>query len=358
MKKNILYILLPLLLIVGAFIFTACNQNKPVETEKDSSETGDREADGKEGENNENEGEDQNEGSEGGIAMNTAGAGIDYFEARYDGSISGEIFSYKIEKEGDKFYFTYEDISLPYEEGLRTEIGREVLDELRKIYDELEIEKWNGFHKKDKDVVDGHGFSLSIGFDNGERLSASGYNYSPYHFWEFREKLAELFLPYIEKFKEEERQKIISKGVSGKLNYVMANFMEKNGDSYEITLINNETESYNLSMRIKSKKGEFFEEGDYLYFSVLPLEAIDFDGIKELAEQYNLIEWYGWQKEAKDADKSEWFQISFEFEEGIIDAAGTDHPENYEAFRKEFLERMAKMVENAKEKYGLIKYQE
>lgn len=302
------------------------------------------------------EGEEEDEGSEGGIEMNTVGAGINYLEARYDGTISGEVFSYKIEKEGDTFYFIYEDISLPSEEGLRTEIGREVLEELRKIYDELEIEKWNGFNKRNKDVMDGHGFSLTIGFDNGERLNASGYNYSPDHYWEFREELAGLFQPYIEELMEAEKERLISKGVSGKLNYVLANFQKPGGDQYEINLIRDEGINYNLDIHIKSLKGEFFEEGDYLYYTTLPLEALNFVGIEELIEKYDIIKWYGWDKASKDSSTSEWFQLGFEFDDGRIDAQGTEHPENYEAFRRDFLKLIAAMIEEAKANYGLEVY--
>lgn len=358
MNKNILYILLPLLLIVGSFIFSSCNQTKPVETEKDSSETGDREEANKGSENNGDGGKEENQGSKGGVKINTEGAAIERFKASFSGGVEGNHFSYDIEKTEGRYYLTYESIDTPSEEEMRMEVKEDLIIKLKKVCDKWNIEKWNGFHQRESDVVDGFSFYLSIDYDNKEQLLASGYHNLPEGFWDFQNELIELLNPYVEELKEAEKQKMIARGVSGELSAVLANFMKKDGDSYEITLVNSEAGSYNLSMKIKSKTGEFFEEGEYVYFSVLPLEALNFAAIKELVEKHELMKWYGWEETNKDYETNEWFQISFEFEEGTINALGTEHPENYEAFRKDFLALMAETVKNAKEKYGLEKYKE
>lgn len=354
MNKTTIPILSALLILACTLMITACGQNGPGNEDKNKPNA---EEQGDEAKPSTESGGGV-EGSPGGIKINTEGATIEHLELTYDGTISGEFEKYKFYKEDEKFYFSFYDPELKTKEEIMIEVGQEVPDRLQELYIKSGVEKWNGFDMVDRDVVDGYGFSLTIVFSNGERLTASGRNQAPENYFAFKEGVEELFRLYIEEYKSAEIQKIIEQGVKGELNYVLVNFMEQHGHSYEISLINNNNHNYNFSVRIRENKGEFFEEGEYMYYTTLPLEAINFKGIRELVEKYELMQWHGWESSSKDYGSSEWFQLELEFDEGSISAQGTDHPENYEAFRREFLELIAEMIEIAKQKYGLEKYVE
>ena len=49
------------------------------------------------------------------------------------------------------------------------------------------------------------------------------------------------------------------------------------------------------------------------------------------------MQWYGWEKAAEDYNNEEWFQVNFSYEGGDINAHGTLHPANYDAFREELI---------------------
>ena len=147
----------------------------------------------------------------------------------------------------------------------------------------------------------------------------------------------------------------MEKGVSGSLQYVMINFMQQGDsgeDKYEILLSHQREGRKNFDVRIYSVSGEFIEPGKYNYYYDMPDEDIGFDEIRAILERHDLIRWYGWDKAAEDYNNSEWFQISFSFEEGDISAMGTAHPEGYDEFRREILEYIVQMIKNAEEKHS------
>ena len=64
---------------------------------------------------------------------------------------------------------------------------------------------------------------------------------------------------------------------------------------------------------------------------------IGMEDFAAIAEKYKIIDWYDY--EAYE-DGKEYFQISFSYEKGRISAHGSKHPENYDGFRKEVIEKM------------------
>lgn len=289
--------------------------------------------------------------------INTEGAKITKFHYRYDGSIAGLNYAYTLQKKSDNYLFTYENPLNPRLDGRQKEVDNEIIDKLHRLYDKYEIAEWNGFDKTGNMVVDGDSFSLEILFDNEEKLRAGGANASPKGYYDFRKDLDEVFKPIVDEFRELEKKEAIEKGVKGELEYVIINFYEKADTkpySYRFALNRAFETNYNFSIEIISKGGEFFEEGEYRYYANLPEEAINFKGIQDLFEKYGLIKWYGY--DGLSDEPKEAFDMYFSFEEGSVSAMGTGEPENYQAFRKEFLELMAQNIKDAIEKYGLKKY--
>lgn len=378
MKKKFVYITLLALTLIFALSLVACNQtdkdkNKKEEgqtTEKDKEETkkeaekkdkkdeeASKEEENKEEAKDEKENkESQVEGSEGGLPIETAGAIMNYFELRTSGGVAGVMYKYILSRESDGVYFIYDDTKIENKDEMKIGVDEELLDKVRRLFDKYEVEKWNGYSMEARDVVDGDGFGLEIGFDNGERLYAHGYHKFPKNYSEFQIEIEALLKPYAEDLLQAQRQKLVEQGVKGDISYLMVNFIQEGGNSYQFRLSNNDTgQHYNFNLEIVSKDGKFFEKGDYQYYATIPLAAINFEGIKELIEKYELITWNGYNDSSKDASNNEQFQISIIFEEGSINAMGTVKPVNYDDFRNDFLELMADNLKSAIEEQGIEK---
>lgn len=378
MKKRLVYIAILAFTLILALSLAACNQTDKAEDKKDEGQTTEKDKDeakdeaGKKNKKDEeakkedekkeeakedNQNEDaQAQGSEGGEPIETAGAMMKYFELRSSGGVAGIMVKYILSREADGVYFIYDDITSENKDGMKVLVDEELFDKVRSLYDKYEVEKWNGYSMEAKDVIDGEGFGLEIAFDNGERLFAHGYHKFPENYKEFQTEIEALLKPYAEDLLKAQKQKLIEQGVKGDIKYLTVNFIQEGGNSYQIRLSNNDSgKHYNFNLEIVSKDGEFFEEGDYQYYSTIPLEAINFEGIKELIEKYEIITWNGFNDSSKDAAGNEQFQIDITFEDGSINAMGTVKPENYEDFRRDFLELMAANLESAIEEQGIEK---
>ena len=68
------------------------------------------------------------------------------------------------------------------------------LRKLDEIVERNNVKKWNGFSLSNKNVLDGHGFSLSIKMENGEYLSAHSYMAWPDNYSEFCGEVTALFM--------------------------------------------------------------------------------------------------------------------------------------------------------------------
>lgn len=62
------------------------------------------------------------------------------------------------------------------------------------ILNKYNVSRWNGFSKSDKNVLDGNSFSLSVIFQNDEKISASGYMMYPDNYGDVSGELDKLFM--------------------------------------------------------------------------------------------------------------------------------------------------------------------
>ncbi|MBQ9544087.1 MAG: hypothetical protein IJV00_03040, partial [Clostridia bacterium] len=124
---------------------------------------------------------------------------------------------------------------------------------------------------------------------------------------------------------------------------------------YHVLFAKSDVRSSNFELKVKSRSGEFFDEGEISYYTSVPDEVIRLDAFGEIIRKHGVINWLDFDKAAKDYNNSEWFQISVSYADGRINARGTEHPENYDAFRKDFLALVAEVTEDARKKGFLDK---
>ena len=277
-------------------------------------------------------------------------SGVNTFFYSYDGTIGGNSYSYSVVEKDGKHYLEYESMVYGDYDTLTMELDEGFLDQLTALYKDCRLACWDGYSKYAANVMDGEGFSLRISFQDGESMSAHGSNCTPDGYNEFFQKMSELFTPLRDELLEEARAQKIAEGFPGKLDFIMATFKQRGSsgsDSYDIFITMPGVREKNFDVKIQSESGEFIEPGSYQYYTAVDADEIDFAGVQTLIEKYELIQWYNYDEAAEDYNNSEWFQISFGFDDGrTLNAMGTEHPEHYDDFRKEFLELVIGMTKN------------
>ena len=272
-------------------------------------------------------------------------AHITRFRYHYDGTIGGNSHSYGVDIADRKATITIEDMQHHDYGELTDTAGVDFIQALEALCAKHDVKRYDGFDKYNKYVCDGSGFSLSIRYDNGQTVDAHGMNEWPKGYSAFSDEMHELFRPYCERMYEAALQRKKDQGVSGPLNFIMMNFIqqgESGYDRYEVMLSRSSIRQNNFEMRVRSYSGEFFPKGEYNVYTAVPDEIIDWEAFAKLVKKHKLVQWMDWHKSAPDYNNCEWFQMSFHFENGLIEAMGTEHPEHYKAFRKDFLTLLQK----------------
>lgn len=98
--------------------------------------------------------------------------------------------TYSLSKDESGIYFEKKQYDL---EGEVTEISAETYEKYNDWIDDYDIRSWDGFHRVQKDVMDGSGFELLITLGTGETISAGGSNAFPKNFYDAKEALLKLF---------------------------------------------------------------------------------------------------------------------------------------------------------------------
>lgn len=120
---------------------------------------------------------------------------IKYMHFGYStGTMVNSYVYYDIDYENNAYYATIKPNNIADEDKLKIEISTEIVDKIESIFKKYEVQKWDGFNKSDQNVLDGNSFSLSIGFMNKERISASGYMMYPKNYREVANELDEIFM--------------------------------------------------------------------------------------------------------------------------------------------------------------------
>ena len=83
--------------------------------------------------------------------------------------------SYDVKLLDDKYIATIKPYMIDNDDALEIELSDSQVETLRNILIDNKVNKWDGFDKADKNVLDGNSFSLFIHFVNKDSISAKGY---------------------------------------------------------------------------------------------------------------------------------------------------------------------------------------
>ena len=102
-----------------------------------------------------------------------------------------DCYYFTVEKRDDGVYFGMEQ----FLEGhlVEEKVEDSVLDELSDIVFRHRLDRWNGFDKVDRRVLDGRSFRLYITLQNGKTITADGSNKFPDGYTEAKTELCDIF---------------------------------------------------------------------------------------------------------------------------------------------------------------------
>lgn len=286
-----------------------------------------------------------------GIQASAGNGKVKYLSYSYHGSIGGGSHTITVEKANDT---TPATITLDYMDhrdyGVLTgNVSDAFMDSINALCERYQIQKWDGFDRINREVLDGYGFSLNAKYENNKYISAHGTNSFPAGYHGFSEELENLIKPEKERLFEEARQKKIERGVEGELHFMMINFIQrgKSGyDRYEAMISEPMTDRSNINVTVYSENGDIFPEGNHRYYGTATNEDIKWADFAALIKKYKITNWMDYSKTAEDYNNAEWFQLNFSFDKGIISAHGSLPPDkNYDAFRRDILQQLKKMID-------------
>lgn len=124
---------------------------------------------------------------------------IAVFEFTHTGMSTAECYLYSAEKMEEGMHLYTEEL---FAGGyiLDTVTDGAAMEQLEKLVHKHRLDRWNGFDKSKKNVSDGSRFSLSIVFENGESISASGSNAFPEGYAEAEADIRALFEALIDQY--------------------------------------------------------------------------------------------------------------------------------------------------------------
>ena len=109
--------------------------------------------------------------------------------------------TYQLSVNNNKYMVKIKPYGIPEEELLEIEVDRKVVDKLIEILTKYEVNKWDGFDRVAKDVLDGNSFSLSITLEDEKTIDASGYMIWPDHYRDVINEISPIFMEIYNKEK-------------------------------------------------------------------------------------------------------------------------------------------------------------
>lgn len=101
---------------------------------------------------------------------------ITHFYFTYSkGYAMNSYITYQIDKTNNKYIVKIKPYGKSEDEKIEKEISKEDVVKLENMLNKYNVYKWDGFHKTDKNVLDGDSFSCTINTESDVRVSASGY---------------------------------------------------------------------------------------------------------------------------------------------------------------------------------------
>ncbi|MBR3897676.1 MAG: hypothetical protein IKJ43_00150 [Bacilli bacterium] len=111
------------------------------------------------------------------------------------GTMMNASVSYTLDFD-DKYVAKIKPNGVSEEDATLIDFKNEDVMKILDVFKKYQVQKWDGFKKYDKNVLDGNSFYFSVTFKDGE-ISADGYMMYPKNYIEVKNELDNIFLNYV-----------------------------------------------------------------------------------------------------------------------------------------------------------------
>ncbi len=109
------------------------------------------------------------------------------------GNMMNASVSYELRFKDGVYTATIKEDGVAEEDAAVYTVDEAFVQKLEAFLQENHVERWNNFHKTNKHVLDGNGFSLSYWTKDGKDVSASGYMKWPKNYSEVKSGIGSIF---------------------------------------------------------------------------------------------------------------------------------------------------------------------
>lgn len=245
-------------------------------------------------------------------------------------------FTYSVSGMGDSFTATFAPAPgggtrVTAEAGYGSYTMDEVLEEdymtwLGQLAAQYRMDKWDGFDKVNQHILDGEQFKLYITLADGKTIKASGSNAYPKNFTEPMREVGALIDELMRTYSNMYPKQIQSED----LVYFSLVFRNEPYATSEFkVLCYDNGEDKELNVRIRGR--EDLMDGEYEFVGTC--EDFPFDEVQAIIRRHDIPSWNGWAMTEGDEEQ---FNLELNYESGeMLEAYGTVHPKNYDAFHEE-----------------------
>ena len=124
---------------------------------------------------------------------------ITAFSFQHGASLADECYLFKLTRDGDSVRLYAEEL---FSGGriVDTMIEDDVLDQLGELMGTYHVDRWDGFDKNNKHVMDGSSFTLSVTLADGSTISAHGSNSFPENYSDVSSAILTLYYELMEQY--------------------------------------------------------------------------------------------------------------------------------------------------------------
>lgn len=217
----------------------------------------------------------------------------------------------------------------------------EYMSQAQALIEEYRVFDWDGFSGSDSTILDGEDFSFNAEFSDGSTIYASGSNYFPDNYKDFKYALMDLVQPAVDEYWEEfYKRPIVSTEIthftliygteSGGDDRFKCIFSDNDGDgAYHMKAIIS-TDDFDIEPYASENISTF---GDNWFAFDDETPNPPFSELQDLAVEYDISQWNGWDEFTPENTDEPSLDLYIEYESGeYITITGRTLPEGFMPF--------------------------
>ena len=235
---------------------------------------------------------------------------------------------YEVNYKDDKYMASIKLNNKSEDERLEIELDNETVNKILGVLVKNNVTSWDKFSKRDKNVLDGNGFSFSLRTQEGKEINASGYMKWPDNYGDVRGELDAIFTEIYE-----------ANYIEG-LTYLYLSY--SNGyevNSNTIYKIKKDNDKYTLTVKPYGKADEEEE--------TIEVDSEFIKNVEIILTRYGVSTWDGFREYDKNVLDGDSFSFDINYKDKKVNASGYESwPNNFGNLKKDLKELIENLTNN------------